>query len=208
MENPTNVVWHHATVTRERRERLNGHRAAIVWLTGLSGSGKSTLAHAVEEQLHRRGCRSYVFDGDNVRHGLCSDLGFSREDRAENLRRIGEMARLFVDAGLIVLAAFISPFQADRDRLRRSVAEGKFLEVYCRCDLSVCESRDTKGLYRRARAGEVKNFTGISAPYEVPLQPELVLDTDATSLDECVMRVLEMLVRRGVISETDPSERP
>ncbi|HEX9625660.1 MAG TPA: adenylyl-sulfate kinase [Acidiferrobacterales bacterium] len=208
MENSNNVVWHRATVTRRRREQLNGHRAVIIWLTGLSGSGKSTLAHAVEEQLHRRGCRSYVFDGDNVRHGLCADLGFSHEDRAENIRRIGEMAKLFVDAGLIVLAAFISPFQADRDRLRRSVVESDFLEVYCRCDLSVCESRDTKGLYRRARAGEVRNFTGISAPYEAPVHPELILDTDKTSLEECVASVLDLLARRGVISETGSSERP
>ncbi len=192
-----NIVWHHATVTRARRERLNGHRAAVVWLTGLSGSGKSTIAHTVEERLHQIGCRTYVFDGDNLRHGLCADLGFSPEDRAENIRRIGEMAKLFVDAGVIALTAFISPFAKNREAVRRLVGPEDFIEVYCRCPLEVCESRDKKGIYKRARAGEIKEFTGISSPYEPPSNPDLVLDTDQIPLDECAQRVVQLLVQRG-----------
>lgn len=159
-----NVVWHHATVTRQRRERLNGHRGGVIWFTGLSGSGKSTLGHAVEEELHRQGCRTIVLDGDNMRHGLCGDLGFSEADRHENIRRIGEVAKLFVEAGVVVLTAFISPFSADREKARRIVGESDFLEVYCRCPVEVCESRDVKGLYAKARAGIVSQFTGVSAP--------------------------------------------
>ena len=150
-----NTVWHHATVTRARRERLNGHKSVILWFTGLSGSGKSTLAHALEERLFRLGCRTFVFDGDNVRHGLCGDLGFSTEDRVENIRRIGEMSKLIIEAGVIALTAFISPFRADRDRVRHLVAAGDFIEILCACPLEICEQRDVKGLYRRARAGEI-----------------------------------------------------
>lgn len=163
MTETNNVVWHHATVTRTRREAMNGHRSVILWFTGLSGAGKSTLAHAVEEELHRRGCRTFVFDGDNVRHGLCADLGFSAGDRVENIRRLGEMAKLFLEAGVIALTAFISPFRADRERVRSLVPHGEFLEIYCRCPLEVCEQRDVKGLYKRARAGDIKDFTGISS---------------------------------------------
>jgi len=193
------VVWHHATVTRARREQLNGHRGAVIWFTGLSGSGKSTLAHEVEEQLHRMGCRTFVFDGDNVRHGLCSDLGFSVEARSENIRRIGEMTKLFIEAGVIALTAFISPLRKDRERVRQLVGEQDFIEIYTRCPIEVCESRDTKGLYRRARAGEVKDFTGISSPYEPPERPELVLDTDLESLELCADRVVALLQQRGVM---------
>ncbi|MGE5467403.1 MAG: adenylyl-sulfate kinase [Ignavibacteria bacterium] len=200
MDNDKNLVWHHAAVTRADRERLNGHRAAVVWFTGLSGAGKSTLAHAVEAALFARGCRTFVFDGDNVRHGLCADLGFSAEDRSENLRRIGEMARLFLDAGVVGLAAFISPMRADRERVRRIVAAENFLEVFVSCPLEVCESRDVKGMYRRARRGEIKEFTGVSAPYEAPEEPGLVLDTDRLSIDECVARVLDRLKAMGVSS--------
>jgi len=160
----TNVVWHHATVTRERREQLNKHRSICLWFTGLSGAGKSTLAHAIEERLHRAGCRTIVLDGDNVRHGLCSNLGFSIEDRAENIRRIGEMSRLFVEAGVIALTAFISPFRSERRRARELLGEGNFIEIYCDCPINVCEQRDVKGMYKRARAGEIKDFTGISSP--------------------------------------------
>lgn len=188
-----NVVWHHATVTRARREAQNGHRGAIVWFTGLSGAGKSTLAHEVEEQLHRMGCRTFVLDGDNVRHGLCGDLGFSAADRVENIRRIGEVAKLFMEAGVIVLTAFISPFRADRDRVRTMVQPGEFVEIYCRCPVEVCEQRDVKGLYRKARAGEIVQFTGISSPYEPPEKPELVVDTSSRSLEECVQQVVGML---------------
>lgn len=188
-----NVVWHQATVTRARRERLNGHRSFLVWFTGLSGAGKSTLAHAVEERLHNQGCRTFVFDGDNVRHGLCADLGFSHTDRAENLRRIGEMARLFLDAGIIALTAFISPLAADRDQVRRMFAPGEFFEIFCECPLEICEARDTKGIYQRARRGEIREFTGISAPYEAPEHPHLTLHTGTQSLEPCVDEVLRLI---------------
>lgn len=194
-----NVVWHHATVTRDRREALNGHRSVMLWFTGLSGAGKSSLAHAVEEHLYQMGCRTFVFDGDNVRHGLCSDLGFSAEDRVENIRRVGEMGKLFLEAGVIALTAFISPFRSDREKVRSLVPHGEFFEIYCHCPLEVCEKRDVKGLYKRARAGEIKNFTGISSPYEAPEDPELVVDTGSLSLDESVSKVIGMLQERGVI---------
>lgn len=197
----TNTVWHNATVTRTRRERSNNHRGVAVWYTGLSGSGKSTLAHTVEEALHQIGCQTYVFDGDNVRHGLCADLGFSREDRSENIRRIGEMVRLFVDAGVIAQTAFISPFLEDRELVRQRVGAEDFLEIYCRCPIEICEQRDVKGLYKKARAGEIPEFTGISSPYEEPRQPDLVLDTSTTALPECVEQILRLLARRGVIMD-------
>lgn len=192
-----NTVWHHATVTRTRRERQNGHKAVILWFTGLSGAGKSTLAHALEERLHQQSCRTFVFDGDNVRHGLCADLGFSDEDRQENIRRIGEMSKLFIEAGVIALTAFISPFKADRKKVRDLVPDGDFIEIYCQCSLEICEKRDVKGLYKRARAGEIKEFTGISSPYEVPEKPELVVNTGEHSLDDCVDQVIEFLEHRG-----------
>ncbi|MDH3314997.1 MAG: adenylyl-sulfate kinase [Betaproteobacteria bacterium] len=198
----SNVVWHHATVTRARRESLMKHGSVILWFTGLSGAGKSTLAHALEEHLHQAGCLTFVFDGDNVRHGLCSNLGFSAEDRTENIRRVGEMAKLFLEAGVISLTAFISPFRADRERVRSLVPHGDFLEIYCRCPLEVCEQRDVKGLYKRARAGEIKDFTGISSPYEEPENAELVVDTDRLSLEESVDVVLDLLRERGVIDKT------
>ena len=195
------VIWHQVAVTRQMRERLGGHRSVIVWLTGLSGAGKSTIAHAVEKQLHDRGYRSFVFDGDNVRHGLCSDLSFSEPDRHENLRRIGEMTKLFLEAGIIAITAFISPFAADRQRMRSMVPNGDFLEVYCNSPLEVCERRDVKGFYAKARAGEVKNYTGISSPYEPPAQAELELDTAGQTVDECAGRVLRLLQSRGVIKQ-------
>lgn len=195
----SDIVWHNATVTRARREELNGHRSVVVWFTGLSGSGKSTLAHTVEEQLHQRGCRTFVFDGDNVRHGLCSDLGFSPEHRAENIRRIGEMAALFVQAGIISLTAFISPFRKDREAVRALIGDRDFVEVYCECPLEVCERRDTKGLYRRARKGEIKEFTGISAPYEVPENPDLTVDTVNTALTRNADAVVALLERKGIL---------
>lgn len=199
------VFWHHATVTRRRRAALNGHKSVILWFTGLSGAGKSTIAHATEERLHQIGCRTFVFDGDNVRHGLCRDLGFSPQDRAENIRRIGEMAKLFIEAGVIALTAFISPFRANRDEVRALVGEGDFLEIYCRCSLQVCEARDVKGLYARARRGEVREFTGISSPYEEPRSPELLIDTDTLTVDESVDKVIAMLFTRGVIPLPVPS---
>ncbi len=188
-----NVVWHQATVTRERREKLNGHKSFVLWFTGLSGSGKSTVAHAVEERLHQAGCRTFVFDGDNVRHGLCSDLGFSEEDRRENIRRIGEMTKLFVEAGVIAMTAFISPFRAERQRVRALFPEGDFIEVFCDCSLEVCEQRDVKGLYAKARAGLIPNYTGISSPYEAPEKPEIRLKTDRETLEESVDKVMDYL---------------
>lgn len=196
----TNIVWHHATVNRARREAQNGHLGAIVWFTGLSGAGKSTLAHAVEEALHQRGCHSFVLDGDNVRHGLCGDLGFSPADRIENVRRVGEMAKLFMEAGVIVLTAFISPYHAERKRVRGMVAHGDFIEVYCDTSLAVCESRDVKGLYREARAGQIAEFTGISSPYEAPLTSELTVNTGQDDLAICTGLVLDLLGCRGVIA--------
>ena len=199
MNKSSDTVWHHATVTRARREQLNGHKSVIVWFTGLSGAGKSTLAHAVEERLHQMSCRTFVFDGDNVRHGLCGDLNFSEEGRRENIRRIGEMAKLFVEAGVIALTAFISPFRTDRLKVRNLTAPGDFIEVYCRCPIEVCEQRDVKGMYRRARAGEIRDFTGISSPYEEPENPELSIDTGSMPLDQCVDQVIGYLQGRGVI---------
>lgn len=195
----SNIVWHHATVTRARREKLNGHKAVVLWFTGLSGAGKSTLAHAVEEELHQRGCRTFVLDGDNVRHGLSANLGFGEADRRENIRRVGEAAKLMMEAGLIVLAAFISPYRSDREAVRRLLPHGDFLEIWCRASLETCEARDVKGLYKRARAGEIKNYTGIDAPYEPPEKPELVVDTDRLSLAESVDGVLNLLKTRGII---------
>ncbi|OIQ86704.1 putative adenylyl-sulfate kinase [mine drainage metagenome] len=197
MIDPTeNLRWHDALVTRADRQRQNGHRSVILWFTGLSGAGKSTLAHAVEQALHAQGCRTFVFDGDNVRHGLCADLGFSAQDRAENIRRVGEMARLFLDAGVIALTAFISPFRADRDRVRKLVPAGDFIEIYCRCPLEVCEQRDVKGLYRKARQGLITDFTGISSPYEAPESPDLILDTAILSLEDSVAQVMALLRHR------------
>lgn len=202
MSKSSNTFWHQATIEREDREKQNGHASTILWFTGLSGSGKSTLAHAVEEELHRRGCRTTVLDGDNVRHGLCGDLGFSENDRTENIRRIGQVARLFVDAGVIVLTAFISPFQVDRQRVRMMVEKDTdFIEVYCDCPLEICEQRDVKGLYQRARKGEIKDFTGISSPYETPENADLVVDTGDRGVAECVADVVGYLEGRGLIAK-------
>jgi len=195
----SNTVWHSATVTRDRREGQSGHKSVVLWFTGLSGSGKSTLAHAVEEKLYQQDCRTFVLDGDNVRHGLCGDLGFGEHDRQENIRRVGESAKLFVEAGVIILAAFISPFKEDRNRVRSMFPHGDFLEIYCACPLEVCEQRDVKGLYQRARAGEVKQFTGIDSPYEEPGKPELIVATGHLSLDESVNLIMSLLSTRGVL---------
>lgn len=197
----SNIVWHHASVTRQQREQKHGHKSVILWFTGLSGAGKSTLAHAVEEQLFQQGCLTYVCDGDNIRHGLCGDLGFSPEHRIENIRRIGEVAKLFVDAGVIVLTAFISPYRTDRQKARDLVVAGDFIEVYCRCSLEECEKRDVKGLYQRAKAGEIKEFTGVSAPYEEPDNPEIAIDTDQCSVMDGVSIIMQYLMHNGVIPE-------
>ena len=200
MANSTNVVWHYGTVTRARRESLNGHESALLWFTRLSGSGKSTLAHSVEEFLHKAGCNTFVLDGDNVRHGLCGDLGFSEKDRVENIRRVGETAKLMLEAGVITLTAFISPFRKDRDRVRSLFPERDFLEIFCQCPLEVCEERDVKGFYKKARAGLIQDFTGISSPYEEPSAPDLIVDTSSLTIDASVAEVIGLLGRRGVIT--------
>lgn len=195
----TNIVWHEASVDRQSRAQQRGHRSAILWFTGLSGSGKSTLANAVNAALFEQGLATYVLDGDNIRHSLCKDLGFSDSDREENIRRIGEVAKLFLDAGVIVLTAFVSPFRADRDKARKLVDVDDFIEIHCAADLSICEERDTKGLYAKARAGEIKDFTGISSPYEDPASPELKINTGEQNLETCVEIVLKTLLDRKVI---------
>lgn len=199
MSKSTDVVWHHGAITREHRHQLNKHRSIVLWFTGLSGAGKSTIAHAVEERLYAAGCRTFVLDGDNVRHGLCGDLGFSPKDRVENIRRVGEVAKLFVEAGVIVLTAFISPFRSDRARVRNILQHGDFFEIYCDAPIEVCEQRDVKGLYKKARAGLIGDFTGISSPYEAPVNPELTLMTGAMELNQCVDQVMRLLQRRGVL---------
>ena len=195
----SNILWHPTSVNRQNRERQGGHKSFILWFTGLSGSGKSTLAHRVEEILFAQGCRTYVFDGDNVRHGLCADLGFSGKDRAENIRRIGEMGKLFVDAGCIALTAFISPFRADRDRVRALLAAGDFIEIYCHASLAVCEQRDVKGLYQKARRGEISEFTGISSPYEIPEKPDIVVPTGELDVETCAGQIINYLQHTGKI---------
>lgn len=192
----TNVVWEQSLITRQDREKLNGHKSFVLWFTGLSGSGKSTLAHAVEKKLHEMGCRTFVLDGDNVRHGLSSNLSFSEDDRKENIRRIGEAAKLMTEAGIIALTAFISPFRVDREMVRNLLPHREFIEVYCNATLEICESRDVKGLYKKARAGEIKNYTGIDSPYEIPINPEVVVNTGVGNVDECVNQVLDFLVAK------------
>jgi adenylylsulfate kinase len=199
MSSSSNTVWHNATVTRARREKANNHQGVVIWFTGLSGSGKSTIAHSVEEKLHQLNCRTYVFDGDNVRHGLCSDLGFTKKDRTENIRRIAEMCNLFIDAGVIALTAFISPFKKDRSFVKKLLKENDFIEIYCDCPVEVCEQRDVKGLYKQAREGIIEEFTGISSPYEVPENPDLVLATDKLTLDECVAAIIKYLNQRKIV---------
>ncbi|WP_087973173.1 adenylyl-sulfate kinase [Oceanobacillus rekensis] len=200
MSESTNIVWHESTVTKEERANLNHHKSAVLWFTGLSGSGKSTLSVALEKELHAIGVHTYRLDGDNVRHGLNKNLGFSPEDRTENIRRIGEVANLMVDAGLLTLTAFISPYREDRDKVRELLDKDEFLEIYVKCSLEACEDRDPKGLYKKARAGEIKSFTGIDAPYEEPDNPELIVDTENQSLEESVQVIVKYLKEKGYIS--------
>jgi adenylylsulfate kinase len=195
-----NIIWHQASITKEDRKRLNTQEPVIIWFTGLSASGKSTLAHALDEALFKKGLRSYVLDGDNIRHGLNKDLGFSDADRTENIRRIGEVAKLFLDAGLIVLTAFISPFKKDREIVRNLVGDNEFIEVFVNCPLEICEQRDPKGLYKKARLGEVKNFTGIDSDYENPDNPEIILETGKLSLEESIGQLLAYLAGKGIIN--------
>lgn len=186
-------MWHQATITRAMREKQNGYNSVLIWFTGLSGAGKSTIAHALEKELHQLSCHTYVLDGDNVRHGLSKDLGFSNDAREENMRRVGEVASLFLDAGIITLSAFISPFRVDRELVRNLVGPENFIEVYCHCTLEECEKRDVKGLYKKARQGVVNNFTGISSPYEAPEDPDIILNTVDNSVDQCVVEVMKFL---------------
>jgi adenylylsulfate kinase len=195
----TNIVWHQGAVTREDRERLNGHRGCTVWLTGLSGSGKSTIAVELEKRLWERGARGYILDGDNIRHGLNKNLGFSPADRTENIRRIGEVAKLFTEAGIVTLTAFISPYRADRDQVREIMQKGDFIEVHVDCPVEVCEQRDVKGLYKKARAGQIPEFTGVSAPYEEPLEPELTIRTATQDVDASARQILAYLDERRIV---------
>jgi adenylylsulfate kinase len=194
-----NIVWHPGAVTRDDRENIRGHRGGTVWLTGLSGSGKSTIAVELEKQLWDRGVHAFVLDGDNVRHGLNKDLGFSPEDRTENIRRIGEVAKLFTESGTVTITAFISPYRDDRNQVRALMSDGDFHEVFVDCALDVCEQRDPKGLYKKARAGQIPEFTGISAPYEAPEKPELVIPSDRQSVAESVGQLIRHLEKTGII---------
>jgi len=194
----SNIIYHQASVTRQRRNKLNNHRSIVLWFTGLSGSGKSTLAHALEEKLFQKGCRTFVLDGDNVRYGLNSNLDFSEKSRTENIRRISEVSKLMLESGLIVMTAFISPFNKDREDARKLISSDDFIEIFCKASLEACEARDVKGLYKRARAGEIKNYTGIDSPYEVPEKPELIIDTDNQSLEESVSIILNFLESNGI----------
>ena len=195
----SNVIYHHASVTRQRRNKLNEHRSVVLWFTGLSGSGKSTLAHALEEKLYQKGCRTFVLDGDNVRHGLNSNLDFSESGRTENIRRISEVSKLMLESGLIVMTAFISPFNKDRNEARKLITNDDFIEIYCKASLETCEARDVKGLYKRARAGKIKNYTGVDSPYEVPENPELTLDTDNETLNESVSKIYNFLKEKKLL---------
>jgi len=196
----SNIIYHQASVTRQRRNKLNNHRSIVLWFTGLSGSGKSTLAHALEEKLFQMGCKTFVLDGDNVRHGLNSNLDFSETGRTENIRRISEVSKLMLESGLIVMTAFISPINIDRIKARKLISNDDFIEIYCKASLETCEARDVKGLYKRARAGEIKNYTGIDSSYEVPKNPELIIDTDNQSLEESVFTIFNFLELNGIIN--------
>jgi len=195
------IIPHKGIIKKQDRKKLNGHKSAILWFTGLSCSGKSTLAYKVEEELFKRELRAYVLDGDNVRTGLNKDLGFSAEDREENIRRIGEVAKLFVDAGLIVIAAFISPYEKDREFVRSIVDNDEFIEIYVKCSLNVCEQRDVKGFYKKARQGIIKNFTGIDDPYEEPKHPEIIVETDKMTVEESINKIMNYLEGKGYINK-------
>ena len=199
-EKSTDVVWHLASVSRTERIELNGHKPAVLWFTGLSGSGKSTVANAVDKMLHDLNCKTYVLDGDNVRHGLNGDLSFTNTDRVENIRRVGEVSKLFVDAGLIVSTAFISPFLADREMVRSLLAKDEFIEVFIDTPLAVCEQRDPKGLYKKARAGEIKNFTGIDSAYDAPTKAEIHVKTAEQDIEQCALQVITYLMEHGYLA--------
>jgi len=200
----SNIVWHDASVTKQDRNRLNNQQSGIIWFTGLSGSGKSSIACALDKHLHDLSAHTYILDGDNMRYGLNNDLGFSDEDRRENIRRIGEVSKLFVDAGVIVLSSFISPFIEDRGFVRKIVNKGEFIEIFVKCPLDICEQRDPKGLYMKARKGEIKYFTGIDSPYEEPTKPEITIDTSFTGIDDSVNIIIDYLYRHSYIENILP----
>ncbi|MGG7221969.1 adenylyl-sulfate kinase [Bacillus sp. ATD] len=199
MTHNPNIIWHPAAISKSDRQSLNGHKSCVLWFTGLSGSGKSVLANAVDEKLYRRGIQSYVLDGDNIRHGLNKDLGFQTGDRIENIRRIGEVAKLFVDSGQMILTAFISPFREDRDMVRALFPIDEFFEIYVKCPLHVCEQRDPKGLYKKARNGEIKHFTGIDSPYEAPISPDFIIESDQISISDGADLIINELQNKGII---------
>lgn len=194
-----NIIWHQSAITKHDRQQRNQHKSCVVWFTGLSGSGKSSLANALDKELFSLGVQSYVLDGDNIRHGLNAGLGFSKEDRKENIRRIGEVSKLFVDSGQIVCTAFISPFIEDREQVRTLFPDGEFIEVYVKCPISICENRDPKGLYKKARSGEIMEFTGISSPYEEPIHPELVIETDKLTISQSVDTIITYLREKEIL---------
>lgn len=200
MKQNTDIVWHNYHVTKDQRSTQKAQKPCMIWFTGLSGSGKSTIANALERKIHAMHKHTYLLDGDNVRHGLNKDLGFSDSDRVENIRRIGEMGKLFIDAGLIVISAFISPFQSDRQIVRKLVNQDEFIEVFIDAPIEICEQRDPKGLYRKARCGEIKNFTGIDSPYEAPMNPDIHIKTDSMSVNKAVQYIIDTLIGKGYIN--------
>jgi len=195
-----NIKWHKLTIDRDKLEKMRGHKGMVLWFTGLSGSGKSTLANALNESLHKKGLSTFVLDGDNIRHGLCNDLGFSDEDREENIRRIGEVSNLFMNAGIITITAFVSPFKKDREKVKNIIGEKDFIEIYCSANLDVCEARDTKGLYKKARLGEIKEFTGISSPYEAPNKPNIIVETGKLNLKDSVNQIINYLNEKNFLN--------
>ena len=199
LENKTNIKWHESTINRQNLESLRGHKGMVLWFTGLSGSGKSTLANALNEALHSKKVSTYLLDGDNIRHGLCRDLGFSDKDREENIRRIGEVANLFMNAGIVTITAFVSPFRSDREKVRNIIGKD-FIEIFCAANLDICETRDTKGLYKKARLGEIKDFTGISSPYEIPNNPEIIVETGSLDLKTSVRQIMKYLSEKEFLN--------
>ena len=202
IENKTNIKWHESTINRQNLESLRGHKGMVLWFTGLSGSGKSTLANALNEALHSKKVSTYLLDGDNIRHGLCRDLGFSDKDREENIRRIGEVANLFMNAGIVTITAFVSPFRSDREKVRKIIGKD-FIEIFCAANIDICETRDTKGLYKKARLGEIKDFTGISSPYEIPKAPEIRVDTGSLDLNDSVRQIMKYLSEKELLDLDD-----
>ena len=202
LENKTNIKWHESTINRQNLESLRGHKGMVLWFTGLSGSGKSTLANALNEALHSKKVSTYLLDGDNIRHGLCRDLGFSDKDREENIRRIGEVANLFMNAGIVTITAFVSPFRSDREKVRKIIGKD-FIEIFCAANIDICETRDTKGLYKKARLGEIKDFTGISSPYEIPKAPEIRVETGSLDLNDSVRQIMKYLSEKELLDLDD-----